>query len=162
MTATETTPDPVIRELAPDRLDDFLRFFDRDAFTDNTAWASCYGQFYHLACSDEARAARGGVDNRAATSALIRQGRARGRLAYAGDRLVGWCHATPRHTLPRLARYDGLPPDDGDVGAIVCFVVAPASRRHVVSRQSSVVSEYAPVGSAIYSIGDRVAQRSRY
>jgi uncharacterized protein YndB with AHSA1/START domain len=33
---------PLIRPLTPDRIDDFLRFFDHDAFADNPYWAHCY------------------------------------------------------------------------------------------------------------------------
>ena len=31
-----------LRELTPDRADDFLDYFDRDAFADNPEGASCY------------------------------------------------------------------------------------------------------------------------
>lgn len=37
-----------IRPLGPERLDDFLRFFDRDAFMDNPFWANCYCMEPHL------------------------------------------------------------------------------------------------------------------
>ena len=33
---------PHIRPLTPELHDEYLRFFDHDAFTDNYAWASCY------------------------------------------------------------------------------------------------------------------------
>jgi len=35
----------VIRELAPELLGDYLRFFENDAFSDNPRWASCYCHF---------------------------------------------------------------------------------------------------------------------
>jgi len=31
-----------VRELTPARLDDYLRFFDKDAFTDFPEWSGCY------------------------------------------------------------------------------------------------------------------------
>lgn len=35
-----------IRRLGKETKDDFLRFFDKDAFTDNPEWDGCYCQFY--------------------------------------------------------------------------------------------------------------------
>ena len=34
---------PELRELTPDRADDFLDYFDGDAFADNSEGASCFG-----------------------------------------------------------------------------------------------------------------------
>jgi hypothetical protein len=35
-----------VRELRPELLDDYLRFFDQDAFTDFPEWSGCYCGFY--------------------------------------------------------------------------------------------------------------------
>jgi len=35
------------RELTPDRADDFLDYFDGDAFADNPEGASCYCCYFH-------------------------------------------------------------------------------------------------------------------
>lgn len=37
-----------IRPLGPHRLDDFLRFFDREGFRDNPFWADCYCMEAHF------------------------------------------------------------------------------------------------------------------
>ena len=49
-------------------------------------------------------------------------------LAYAGEKVVGWCNATPRAELPGLATVD----DEGVV-SVVCFVIAPPYRGHGVA-----------------------------
>lgn len=66
--------------------------------------------------------------NRAARSELIRSARANGLVAYRLGRVVGWCHAAPKSELLHVA--GGR---DADVGAIVCFVVAPDSRRQGIA-----------------------------
>ncbi len=115
-----------IRALEPGRAADFLGFFDREAFADNPMWASCYCMYHHFAGEPRAWGTRTETENRAEKAELVRSGRARGWLAYAGDRVVGWCHAAPRGELPALAREPEL--DQSSVGSIVCFVVAPAFR----------------------------------
>jgi GNAT superfamily N-acetyltransferase len=49
-----------------------------------------------------------------------------GYLAYWGDRVIGWCNASPR---PMLHALDAEPiPDASDVGTILCFLVSPSAR----------------------------------
>jgi len=125
--------EPVIQALTPERLDDFLAYFDGDAFAEgNTRWAGCTCYFYHTpADSAEAwvEACKNG-SNRAGAAELIRRGQMHGYLAYADGRVVGWCHAAPRHTLPNLGRALGTQLDPGEtVGSIVCFNIAAPYRR---------------------------------
>lgn len=122
---------PVVRALAPERVDDFLGFFDRDAFMDNPIWASCYCMAYHIPDSEnwEARTAE---QNRADKAELIVRGEAHGVLAYDGDRVIGWCHAAPRSSLPGVAAL-AQPGEPETVGAIVCFVIAAPYRRQGVA-----------------------------
>jgi len=120
---------PVIRELTPEFLDDYLKFFDYDAFADNPAWAGCYCMYFHFSGTDEEWEARTASENRAAISDLIRNGQAHGLLAYVGGKPVGWCKAAPRPALPKLNLYKDLQVDDADrVGSIVCFVIAKPYR----------------------------------
>ena len=125
---------PEIRPLTAERLDDFLRFFDRDAFMDNPIWASCYCMFYNFAGTAEEWQQRTGEQNREAKSALICGGQTDGLLAYADGRPVGWCHAAPRATVPGLDRSERFRVDDVDqIGSIVCFVIAPPYRRQGIA-----------------------------
>jgi GNAT superfamily N-acetyltransferase len=113
--------------LTPERQEDFLRYFDREAFADNPGWAACYCYFYRFDGSQEDWQKRGKAENRQAQADAIASGEASGYLAYADGRVVGWCHAAPRGDLPLL---DTGPTRDGDerVAAIVCFNVKPAHR----------------------------------
>lgn len=114
-----------IRPVTPELHDDVMRYFDLVAYADNPAWAKCY-------CAeklDEGFSRRTKQENRALRSDLIRSGRARGLVAQRLGRIVGWCHAAPKSELLNLA---GGGRED-DVGAIVCFVVAPDSRRQGIA-----------------------------
>ena len=125
-----------IRPLSADLLEDYLSFFDHDAFCDNPDWAACYCYFFHVTCHDAAWEARTSEQNRAAISALITSGHAHGYLAYHDGKPVGWCHAAPRLEIPYLQVIPELHVEDADrVGSIVCFVIAaPFRRQGVASR----------------------------
>jgi hypothetical protein len=71
-----------IHPLTPERLEDYLRFFDTQAFTDNPRWASCYC-YYDLADPRQRKwEERSGEENRAAVSDRICRERMHGYLAY--------------------------------------------------------------------------------
>lgn len=116
--------DLVIRPVSPDQHDAVLRYFDLVAYADNPAWSDCY-------CIAPIRAdhnARTRDQNRAERSELVRTAKANGLVAYRLGRVVGWCHAAPKSELV------GLPPGgETDVGAVVCFVVAPDARRQGIA-----------------------------
>ena len=59
---------------------------------------------------------------------LMRSARANGLVAYRVGRVVGWCHAAPKTELLNLPTGS-----EADVGAIVCFVVAPDARRQGIA-----------------------------
>jgi len=128
--------EPVIRELTPELLDDYLKFFDHDAFADNPAWFGCYCMYYHFSGTDEEWDARTASENRATISDLIRNGQAHGLLAYVCGKPVGWCKAAPRLALPKLNLDRDLQVDDADrVGSIVCFVIAKPYRGRGIARR---------------------------
>src|SRR5438094_10560110 len=72
-----------VRELTPELLQDYLRFFDQ-AFPDFPQWADCYCGFYDTPGNDWD--ATSGPEHRAARSALISAGNAQGLLAYIDGR----------------------------------------------------------------------------
>lgn len=126
-----TAPDdgPVeVRPLTAELTDDWLAFFDHHAFPEGHDWEGCYCYF------DRFPGARDDFDpgaaerNRSAMIPLLESGRVRGWLAYAGDRPVGWLHATSRLELPHLKVDAPLPGRGRRVGVIACFVVAPGHR----------------------------------
>lgn len=128
-----------VRRLGPERVDDFIGYFDRDAFTDNPWWAGCYCFHYDNPNDYEIpdpqtspfRAFRDG--NRSAKRALIRSGRAHGFLAYRDGKVVGWLNAQPKEAYanPRgfAAPFAEAPES---TGMLMCFVVAPDERGHGV------------------------------
>ena len=125
-----------IHPLTSDLLQDYLSFFDQDAFVDNPDWASCYCYFHHAPQQGAAWERRTAAENRAAVGDVIRCGEMQGYLAYAGGKPIAWCHAAPRTLIPNLQRDADLWVDDIEqVGAIVCFVVAEPYRRQGVARQ---------------------------
>ena len=124
----ELSGELTIHRLTPERLGDYLAFFDGDAFMDNPQWSSCYCLYYQHDGDDWEE--RNREQNRAGKAELIRQGKAHGLLAYLDGRPVAWCHAAPKSTLPRIANDEDLKSaDDQTLGAIVCFVVAAPYRR---------------------------------
>src|SRR5260221_6324709 len=125
-----------IRPLGPEGLDEFLGFFDRDAFTDNAWWSGCFCNFYesltHPAENpDPATPAFAAFrdHNRSEKVARVRGGLAHGFLALKDGRVVGWlnaqrseAYANPRQFMPAFV---DLPER---TGLLMCFVVAPGAR----------------------------------
>jgi uncharacterized protein YndB with AHSA1/START domain/GNAT superfamily N-acetyltransferase len=123
-----------IREVNRERLGDYLRFFDQDAFADNPAWSDCYCMAPYFAGTDEEQGLRTAEQNRSGMIELFQAGRAQGLLAYADGKPVGWCNAAPRTLLRGVERDVGSGDDAERVGAIACFVIAAPYRRHGVAR----------------------------
>lgn len=125
-----------VHPLDPGRLEDYLAFFDRDAFADNPEWASCYCLFYHIAGPDWDT--RTGAQNREGAAALIRSGAMRGFLAYDGRKPIGWCNANGKERFERLAaesaQWGAVLPGER-VLSVVCFVIAPTYRGQGVARR---------------------------
>jgi GNAT superfamily N-acetyltransferase len=130
-------PGPIVmRALTPALLDDYLRFFDEEPFSDRPDWLSCYCVFYCIAHTYADVARRTARESRATAIELMGEGRLGGHLAYAGDRPVGWCNAGPRSARPGLVTsVPQLPADDNGVGAIVCMSISASYRGHGITRR---------------------------
>ena len=115
-----------IRPLTPQRLPDFLDFFEQRAFTDNPKWQSCYCHFPHADHATVVWKDRSAAQNRAATCEHIDRETMTGWLAYADGLAIGWCNAGPRRFIAGL--FDAPEPLADRIGAIACFVIAPAFR----------------------------------
>jgi GNAT superfamily N-acetyltransferase len=119
----------VVRELTPERLDEYLQFFDREAFTDFPYWAGCYCGFYDTPGEEWDSTARAGPAHRAARAERIRSGKAHGLLAIADGKVAGWCNAQPRANFVNMRRYAVAVDDPTElVGSVMCFLVAPGYR----------------------------------
>ena len=113
-----------IRPVSPDQHDAVLHYFDLVAYADNPNWSKCY-------CCERVVSdypTRTKAENRETRSELILSAKANGLVAYRLGRVVGWCHAAPKTELL------GVPGESRpDIGAIVCFVVAPDQRRQGIA-----------------------------
>jgi GNAT superfamily N-acetyltransferase len=118
-----------VRDLTPELLDDYLKFFDKDAFTDFPEWSGCYCGFYDTPGDNWDASAKAGPAHRVARAERIRSGKAHGLLAIADGRVVGWCNAQPRSSFLNMRRYTTAIDDPAEpVGSIMCFLVAPGYR----------------------------------
>lgn len=125
-------PPVTIVKLSPTLREDYLSFFDHDAFADNPRWASCYCYFNHAPHDSERWKDRTAEQNRQAVAGMIARQALQGYLAYVGEKPVGWCNANLHSSYTSL---DDEIPDREHVGAIVCFVVAKAHRGRGIARR---------------------------
>ena len=118
-----------ILELTPERVDQYLEFFDKDAFRGFPDWSGCYCGFYDTPGDHWDSSANGGPANRVARAARIRSGQARGLLAVLNGKVIGWCNAQARSNFRNMRRYAVAIDDPTEsVGSIMCFLVAPEYR----------------------------------
>ena len=121
-----------IRDVTPERLDDYLAFFDHEAFRDYPAWRACYCIETHLQAEDDGT--RKAEDNRRDMIELINRGEVTTLLAYADEKPVGWCNYGETTALAGLMRRFKLEPSDhAGVGSISCFIIAAPYRRHGIA-----------------------------
>ncbi len=126
------------RELTPETWPDFERLFRGPGGNDQ-----CWCMYYRREQSAEKERTAYGVKeggfaehNRRRTEGLVREGRAHGILAYAGDEPVGWCAYGRKQEFPQIDRgraYRRLSPPPEEAWRIVCFIVAAGHRRKGVA-----------------------------
>lgn len=118
-----------ILELTPERVDQYLEFFDKDAFKDFPDWSGCYCGFYDTPGDHWDSSANGAPGNRASRADRIKSGQARGLLAVLEGKVVGWCNAQARSNFRNMRRYAVAIDDPTEaIGSIMCFLVAPDYR----------------------------------
>ncbi len=128
-----TRMDIDVRALSPATLEDFLAFMEGRAFADNPQWSFCYCQCFYEDHEKVVWRERTAAQNRARACERTASGQMQGLLAYLDGEPVGWCGAAPRHLFHALD--DEPTPDAEQVGAIMCFVVAPGHRGQGVARR---------------------------
>lgn len=118
-------PAITIESLTPERLQDYLRFFDTRALADNAEWDGCFC-YYPLHDPQQTDwKQRTGPENREAVSDCILRGQAQGFLAYLDGEVVGWCSAGSGELYPMLRGGRSM---TETTGVVDCFVVAPEMR----------------------------------
>ncbi len=115
-----------------DRVDDWFRFFDHDAFADNPDCASCYCLEPHAPAPPE-MPERPWRETRAAMGRRFRDGTTFGYLAYVDGRPAGWINASLRSRYGLFETVDPDGPEPGTVIGVSCFVIAPPFRRHGIA-----------------------------
>lgn len=122
----------VVHPVTEDRIDDWLRFFDRDAFADNPGSASCYCLEPHAPPLPD-MPERPWRETRALMLDLLRRGASYGYLAYVDGAPAGWVNASLRSDYRIYGEVEPGGPDPRTVVGVSCFVVAPPFRRHGVA-----------------------------
>ena len=119
-----------VHRVTEDRLDDWLRFFDAEAFAGKPEWASCYCLEPHEydpgspPSDDEFGTWR---ERRERMAKLLRDETSYGYLAYADGEPAAWVNASLRENYALYRRGDD---EDGATIGVSCFIVAPPYRRH--------------------------------
>jgi len=132
---TERLPevaDITVHPVTNDRTDDWLRFFDHDAFAGNPDCASCYCLEPHVLATPE-QPERAWREARATVAERLRRGTTFGYLAYVAGRPAGWVNASLRSDYGLYRQVDPDGPDPTSVIGISCFVIAPPFRRHGIA-----------------------------
>lgn len=127
----EEVADPVVHQVTTDRIEDWLSFFDHDAFVGTPEWAACYCLEPHVRAPDDTGTeVPHWRENREAMVERLEAGDAFGYLAYVDGRPAGWVNASLRsdYALYRTVDPDG--PPAGEVIGVSCFIIAPPYRRH--------------------------------
>lgn len=121
-----------IRDLTPERISDYLRFFDHEAFRDYPAWRACYCHETHRTEPDDGT--RSAEQNRSDMVELINQGGVTALLAYADGKPVGWCNYGETTALGGvMQRFKLEPADHQGTGSISCFIITAPYRGHGVA-----------------------------
>ena len=121
-----------VHPMTEDRIDDWLRFFDHDAFAGNPDWASCYCLEPHVPAPAETPE-RAWRDTRAAMAERLRTGTTFGYLAYVDGRPAGWVNASLRSDYGLYRLVDPGGPHPPSVIGVSCFIIAPPFRRHGIA-----------------------------
>ena len=118
-----------VHPVTEDRIDDWIGFFDHDAFAGNPDWASCYCLEPHLPANEESPE-RPWREVRAEMVERLGNGGTYGYLAYVDGRPAGWVNASPRSEYGMYGLVDPDGPDPASVVGVSCFIIAPPYRRH--------------------------------
>ena len=134
-----------IKKLTIDLIDDWLNFFDNDAFSDDDDWPGCYCMHFHWnagldsknswdASLDQVYRKTGKADNRGRAIRLIKNGTMQGYLAYCDGKVVGWCNANDKHKYNTvLNSFFNNVDKESKIKSVVCFTVSSKARRKGVA-----------------------------
>jgi GNAT superfamily N-acetyltransferase len=138
-----------VHAMTPERLEDWLSFFDHEAFAGNPGWASCYCLEPHVPAPPE-QPERPWRATRATMVQRLRDGSTFGYIAYVDGRPAGWVNASKRSEYGLYQLVDPGGPEPASVIGVSCFVIAPPFRRHGVASAllDRVIAKAAERGAA--------------
>ena len=138
-----------IQPVTTERINDWLRFFDHDAFAGNPDWASCYCLEPHVPATPE-QPERVWLETRGTVADRLRCGTTFGYLAYVDSRPAGWVNASLRSDYGLYRHVDPDGPEPTSVIGVSCFIIAPPFRRHGVASAllDRVIADAAARGAA--------------
>lgn len=122
----------VVHPVTAERIDDWLRLFDRDGFAGNPDWASCYCLEPHVPATPE-MPERPWRRTRETMIQRLRDGSTFGYLAYVDRRPAGWVNASLKSDYGLYRLVDPKGPEPRSVIGVSCFVIAPPFRRHGIA-----------------------------
>ena len=141
--------DIMIKALSPELEEAYFDFFDHRAFSDGSPFYPCYCNAFNMSATaiNEMRVQAnvyGGETKgwkqalRESASRMVKEGKIRGYLAFAGSIAIGWCNANDRMSYYRVGEFDldhvpdDCPPSNcqrnGQIKSIVCFEISPEFR----------------------------------
>ncbi len=132
-----------IYKLTPERLEDFLYFFENVAHTDNKKWDRCYCINYCAANNNLTAKFKNFGDplvRKKAAVGYINNGYMQGYLAYMNGNVIGWCNANNRNDClhcygwkNHIANKEIDRKTKEKIKSVFCFTVAPDQRGKGVS-----------------------------
>jgi len=123
-----------IRDVTPELIPEYQRFFDDYAFKDFPAWSDCYCIETHRPQGDPEAPEPTADENRRDMTDLIGRRQVTALLAFAGDQPVGWCnYGETTHLAGVMRKLKLQAPEHEGVGSVACFVIAAPYRGHGVA-----------------------------
>lgn len=119
-----------IKKLTPEMVDDFLYYFDNDAFSDHEEWSACYCLQSHLGREEDERCVIK-EERRQRAKELVLQGIMTGYLIYDGNKVAGWCNAGDKIDYGPVCEDVQFFTDRverGRIKVLYCMDIAPAYR----------------------------------
>ncbi len=127
-----------IYKLTPERLNDYLYFFENVAHSDNKEWDRCYCTNYCAANNNRITVKKNFADPDVRKSYAIdyvNNGLIQGYLAYSDGNVIGWCNANDRNNCMHCYGWKHHISDKiiekkskEKIKSVFCFTVAPDFR----------------------------------
>lgn len=126
----EEAMDIYMKKLTPEMAEEFLHYFDHDAFMDHEEWSACYCLQSHLSREEDEKCTLK-EERRQKAKEFIEQGVMTGYLIFDGEKIVGWCNAGDKLDYGPLCADETFFTDRverGRIKVLYCMDIAPGYR----------------------------------